>query len=52
MYVHMCPCSTTIGSRTDMVGECEIYKEERDVLDGEIRKNDERDMQEFGRLNQ
>ena len=36
-----------------MVGECEIYKEERDGLeDGEMREIDERGMQEFGRLEQ
>ena len=33
-----------------MQGECEIYKEERDVLEEEIRKLDECDMEEFGRL--
>ena len=31
------------------VGECEIYKEERGVLE-EMRKLDECDMEEFGRL--
>ena len=29
---NMCPCGTTIDSRTHIVGECEIYKEERDAL--------------------
>ena len=34
---HMCPCGTTIKSRTHIVEECEMYKEERDVLrDDEI----------------
>ena len=37
-----------IESRTHTVGECERYKEERDVL--EMRKLDECDMEEFGRL--
>ena len=46
-HTHMCPCGT-IESRTHIVGECEIYKEERDAL--EMRKLDECDMEEFGRL--
>ena len=29
---------------------CEIYKEERDALEEEMRKLDVRDMEEFGRL--
>ena len=29
---NMCPCGTTIESRTHIVGECEICKEERDAL--------------------
>ena len=45
---NMCPCGTTIESRTHVAGECDIYKEERDVL--EMRKFDECDMEEFGRL--
>ena len=28
----MCPCGQAVESRTRIVGECEIYKEERDVL--------------------
>ena len=35
---NMCPCGTTIESRTHMVGECEIYKEERDALEEEMKK--------------
>ena len=46
---NMCPCGTTIESRTHIVGECEIYKEERDALE-EMRKLDVCDMEEFGRL--
>ena len=46
---HMCPCGTTIESRTHIVGEYEIYKEERDALE-QMRKIDGCDMQEFGRL--
>ena len=34
---NMCPCGTTIESRTHIVGECEIYEEERDALE-ETRK--------------
>ena len=45
----MCPCGKTV-QRTHVVGECEIYKEERDVLDGETRKTDECDMEKFGTL--
>ena len=43
-----CPCGTTVESRTRIVGECEICKEERDAL--ETRKLDEYDIEEFGRL--
>ena len=38
MDIHICPCGTTIESRTQIVGECEKYKEERDVLEEETRK--------------
>ena len=48
MDAHMCPCGSTIKSRSHIVGECEIYKEERDVL--VMRKLDECDVEEFGRL--
>ena len=37
----MCPCGKAIESRTYIVGECEIYKEERDVLKEETREIDE-----------
>ena len=36
--------------RTHTVGECEIYKEERDALEEEMRKLDVCDMEEFGTL--
>ena len=49
MGAHMCPCGTTIESRTHIVGECEMYKEERDAVE-EMRKLDECDMEEFGKL--
>ena len=47
---NMCPCGTTTESGTRIVGECEIYKEERDALEEGMRKLDVCDMEEFGRL--
>ena len=41
---------TTIGSKTHIVGECEIYKEEQDALEEEMSKLDVWDMEECGRL--
>ena len=49
MATNMCPCRTTRGSRTHIVGECEIHKDERDAPEEEIRKLDVCDMEEFGR---
>ena len=47
----MCPCGTTVESRTHIVfGECEIYKEERDALEEEMMKLDVCDMEESDRL--
>ena len=46
---NMCPCGTRIESRTHIVGECVIFKEERDALE-ETRKIDVCDMEEFCRL--
>ena len=43
-----CPCDKATESRTHVVGECEVYKEERDVLEAEMRKIDECDMENFG----
>ena len=37
----ICPCGKSIESRTHIVGDCEIYKEERDVLEEETREIDE-----------
>ena len=37
-------------SRTHGVGECELHKEERDVLQKEMRKMEECDMEKFGAL--
>ena len=46
---NMCPCGTAIESRTH-IAECEIYQEERDALEEGMRKLDECDTEEFGRL--
>ena len=43
----MCPCGRAVESRTHMVGECKIYKEERDVLE-EMRKIDECGTEKLG----
>ena len=29
----MCPCGKPVESRTHIIGGCEMYKEERDVLE-------------------
>ena len=44
MDTHMCLCGKTI------VGDCEIYKKERDVFVRGTRKLDGCEMEEFGRL--
>ena len=49
MATNMCPCGTTIESRTHILGKCEIYKEERDALE-EMRELDECDKDGLGRL--
>ena len=46
----MCPCGKAIESRTHIVGECEMHKEERHVLEDEIREIHECDMEGFGAL--
>ena len=46
----MCPCGTTVEIATQIVALCEIYKEERDASEEEMRKLDVCDMEEFGRL--
>ena len=45
----MCHYGKAVESRAHMVGECELYKEERDVLE-EMRKINECDMEKFGIL--
>ena len=45
------PCGKAIESRTHIVAECELYKEERDVLEGEVRDLDRRSgMKSFDAL--
>ena len=46
----MCPYGKAIESRTHMVGQYEMYKEERNVIQEDMRKIDEGDMEEFGAL--
>ena len=43
----MCPCGKTIESRSYIVEECEMYTEERDVLEDEMRKIDDCDVDNF-----
>ena len=48
--IKLTPLPRTKKSRTHIVGECEIYKEERDALEEDMKKLDVCDMEEFGRL--
>ena len=48
VHVQMCPFGRAIESRTHVIRECEMHKEERYVLEEEMREIDERDMEEFG----
>ena len=50
MATNMCQCGTAIESRTHIVGEREIYKEERDALEEDMIKLDVCNMEESGRL--
>ena len=45
----MCPCGQANERRTYIVGDCEMYKEERDVVE-EKRKIDECDMEKSSAL--
>ena len=45
-----CSCSKAIESRTHLAGECEMHKEEQDVLEEETREVDECDMEDFDTL--
>ena len=42
-----CPCGKAMESRTHIVAECELYKEERDVLEGEMRDMNEGGTESF-----
>ena len=42
-------CGEVTESRTHVMGKCETYMEERDVLE-EMRNIDECDMEKFGTL--
>ena len=42
----MCPCGT-IEVRIHVVGECEVYNEERDGLEEKVRKLDVCDKEGF-----
>ena len=46
----MCPCCRAKESRSHIVGEREMYKEERDVLEEEMRTIDECDVEKFDTL--
>ena len=48
-WLQICARVAQQKSRTYIVGECEIYKEERDALEN-MRKLDVCDMEDFGRL--
>ena len=49
MATNMCPCGTTIESRTHIAGACETYNKERDALE-EMRRLDVCDMEDFSSL--
>ena len=46
----MGPCGKAVESRTHIVGKCEIYKEERDVLQKGMTKIDECDIDKLSTL--
>ncbi|CAM9479691.1 unnamed protein product [Sphacelaria rigidula] len=45
-----CPCGEAIESRSHLVAECELYKQERDVLEGKMRDANEDGMKPFDPL--
>ena len=47
---HKCPCGKASEGRTRAVGDCEVYKEQRDVLQEKMGKIDARDMEKFRTL--
>ena len=46
----MCPGVKPIENRTHIVGECEMYKEERDVVEEKMGGIEECDVEELGTL--
>ena len=50
VHAQVCPCGETVEGRTQILGECEMYKEEQDVLEAEMRAIDDCDMEDFGTL--
>ena len=51
MHRCVCPCGEAMESITCIVVECEMRKEERAVLEEQMKGTDECDMDEFGTLN-
>ena len=47
VHAQMCLHGKAIESKTHIVGECEVYKEERDVLEKETRQIDKCEIEEF-----
>ena len=47
-----CPCGKAIESRTHKVAECELYQEERDVPEGEVRDLNKSGMRSFHGIRQ
>ena len=45
-----CPCGKARESRIHIVAECELYKDERDILEGEMREVKEGGIQSFDAL--
>ena len=45
-----CPCGKARESRTHKVVECELYKEERDILEREMREVNEGGIKSFDAL--
>ncbi|CAN0093298.1 unnamed protein product [Sphacelaria rigidula] len=45
-----CLCGKAIESRSHIVAECELYKEEREVLDGEMRDVNKGGVESFDTL--
>ena len=48
--VHTCPCGKARESRIHIVAECELYKDERDILLEEMREVKEGGIKSFDAL--